>query len=80
MVKANLGIAVLARWAIAPHLEDHRARRCGLKGLPVTPAGLRRQWYAATLPSRIEAPHIQEFVDLLARADCPSRKKCGARA
>jgi len=71
MVKANLGIAVLARWAIAPHLEDHRPRNRGLKGLPVTPGGLRRQWYAATLASRIEAPHIKEFVGLMARGGLP---------
>jgi len=71
MVKANLGIAVLARWAVAPHLKDHRPKSCSLKGLPVTSAGLRRQWYAATLASRIEAPHVKEFVDLVARDGLP---------
>jgi LysR family transcriptional regulator, regulator for metE and metH len=71
MVKANLGIAVLARWAVAAHLRDHRSKGRGLKGLPVTPAGLRRQWYAATLSSRIVAPHVREFVDLVARDGLP---------
>jgi len=69
MVKANLGIAVLARWAVAPHLGDRRPK--GLKGLPVTSAGLRRQWYAATLASRMEAAHVKEFVDLVAQDGLP---------
>ena len=65
MVKANLGIAVLARWAVAPYLGK------GLRGLRVTAAGLRRKWYAAILSSRAEAPHIKQFVELLARNGLP---------
>jgi LysR family transcriptional regulator, regulator for metE and metH len=71
MVKANLGIAVLARWAVAPHLSKGRSRSGSLKGLPVTSAGLRRQWYAATISSRIEVPHIKEFVALVAQDGLP---------
>ena len=71
MVKANLGIAVLARWAVAPHLADDRAGRHGLRALPITSAGLRRQWSAATLSIRTEAPHIKEFVQLVARDGLP---------
>jgi LysR family transcriptional regulator for metE and metH len=71
MVKANLGIAVLARWAIAPHLGDHRSGSQRLKSLPVTSGGLRRRWYAATLASAARVPHVKEFVDLVARDGLP---------
>ena len=71
MVKANLGIAVLARWAVAPHLAGDRTGGRGLRAISVTSAGLRRQWSAATLSNRTELPHIQEFVRLVARDGQP---------
>ena len=60
MVKAGLGVSVLARWAIAPHLAAGT-----LRAVRVTPRGLRRTWLAASLRGAA-SPHLTEFVRLLA--------------
>jgi LysR family transcriptional regulator, regulator for metE and metH len=62
MVKANLGIAVLARWAVARHLNA-----ATLKALSLGRSGFRRTWHAATLRSRRPPAYLDAFVDLLAR-------------
>ena len=61
MVKANLGVAVMARWAVARQLGA-----ATLKAVPLTPKGFRRKWYAATLKSRRPPRYLESFVDLLA--------------
>jgi LysR family transcriptional regulator for metE and metH len=61
MVKANLGIAVLARWATARHLNA-----ATLKSLPLGRRGLHRRWYAVTLKSRRPPAYLESFVDLMA--------------
>jgi len=61
MVKANLGIAVMARWAVARHLNS-----ATLKALPLGRGGFHRKWYAATLKSRRPPAYLGTFVDLLA--------------
>lgn len=60
MVKANLGIAVLARWAVAPHLGG------ALRAVPLTRKGFQRHWCAVTLPVKREPEYVKAFVDLLA--------------
>ena len=42
LVKANLGVAIVQRWAIAPHLHDGRLAACRL-----TQAGIRIPWSVA---------------------------------
>jgi len=66
MVKAGLGVSVLARWAVAPQLE-----RGELKALPLTPAGKFRHWSAAWRARPAPPPHLLDFVDLLARHPLP---------
>jgi len=61
MVKANLGIAVLARWAIARHLNP-----ATLKALPLGTRGFHRKWYAVTIKSRRPPVYLKSFIDLLA--------------
>jgi LysR family transcriptional regulator, regulator for metE and metH len=61
MVKANLGIAILARWAIARHLNA-----ATLKALPLGRRGFHRRWYALTMKSRRPPGHLDSFVELLA--------------
>lgn len=64
MVKANLGVAVLANWAIRPFVEAKT-----LRAVKVTKKGLHRQWSAATLQNQSShaAPvFLSKFIDLLA--------------
>lgn len=60
MAKAGQGIAVLARWAIEPHLRDG-----SLVALPMTREGLRRQWSAVVLDQGSTPLYIREFCRLL---------------
>jgi LysR family transcriptional regulator for metE and metH len=61
MVKANLGIAVLARWAVFRHLNP-----ATLKALPLTARGFHRTWHAVTLRLLRQPRHVDAFIDLLA--------------
>jgi LysR family transcriptional regulator for metE and metH len=61
MVKANLGIAVMARWAVARQLNA-----ATLKALPLTKRGVHRTWKAVTLRAGRQPRYVDAFVDLLA--------------
>jgi LysR family transcriptional regulator, regulator for metE and metH len=61
LVKAGLGVAFLARWAVDPHV-----RAGTLAAVPLTRRGYRRTWSAATLKGAASAPHIKGFIDLVA--------------
>jgi LysR family transcriptional regulator for metE and metH len=61
MVKAGMGFAFLARWAVEPQL-----RTGALRAVPYTRRGYRRTWGAATLKDMARVPYIREFIDLLA--------------
>jgi LysR family transcriptional regulator for metE and metH len=60
LVKAGLGVAVLARWAVQP-LVDTGA----IVARPLTARGLRRQWRAAMPKDLARADYVVEFIDLL---------------
>ena len=62
LVKAGLGIAVLARWAVAPHVKAGT-----LRAVPLTRRGYRRTWSAATLKDMARVPYVRDFIDLVAR-------------
>lgn len=66
LVKAGLGIGMLARWAIAPQLRAGTVR-----ALPLGRDGFRRTWSAATLRSREVPQYVHEFVDLLVKHPIP---------
>ena len=53
MVKAGLGIKVIAKWIIEPHLRDKR-----LSFVPVTRKGLFRTWYVITL----DKPEVPQYL------------------
>jgi LysR family transcriptional regulator for metE and metH len=62
LVKANLGVSALARWAVQPQL-DARA----IVALAIPPRGLARRWAAVMARHLAGAEHVNEFIDLLAR-------------
>ena len=62
LVAANLGIAVLAKWAVAPVVQSRavRALRLGRKGFP-------RTWYAATRSGDVTPAYQFDLIELLKR-------------
>ena len=61
MVKAGLGVAALASWAVEPYVSTG-----AVTSLRMTPAGVRRRWQAVTLKQPTTPLHIREFCRLLA--------------
>jgi LysR family transcriptional regulator for metE and metH len=61
MIKAGMGISVMAKWSVAPYLKGK-----GLAALPLTSKGLRRQWNAVTLKDRLLPDFTRAFIELLA--------------
>ena len=68
MVKAGLGIAVMASWVVAPQLDSG-----ALRALPLTERGLFRQWSAAHLKSKSTPAFLLDFVERLAQDPRPAR-------
>lgn len=66
MVKAGLGISVMARWAVAPHLKSN-----ALRAVSLTKKGLHRQWSAAMMKSNSLPPYLMKFVELIAENPMP---------
>jgi len=62
LVKAGLGVSVLARWAIAPQLRDGT-----LVGIPLTARGFHRRWWAVTRPHESAPAYQRSLLDLLGR-------------
>jgi LysR family transcriptional regulator for metE and metH len=61
MVRGGLGVAALARWAVAPQLASG-----AVVGLPLTARGFYRAWSAAQLRDKQAPAYLQEFIQLLA--------------
>ncbi len=66
MVKAGLGISVLARWAVNGQIEAGN-----LVARPLTRKGFRRRWCAALLKSDSTPAYVTDFVVLLSRRALP---------
>jgi LysR family transcriptional regulator for metE and metH len=60
MVKAGLGIGVMARWAVSPHLEAGT-----LRAVPLTARGFHRRWSAAMIRNKATPAYVSRFVELL---------------
>ena len=61
MVKAGMGVAVMNRWSIRPHLESP-----DLHSLRLTRKGLDRTWYAAITDDHRNPPFVTHFIGFLA--------------
>ena len=61
LVKAGLGVAVLARWAVDPYVKSG-----ALRAVRLTRLGYRRTWSAATLKDMARVPYVKAFIDLIA--------------
>ncbi len=60
MVRANLGITVMAKWAVAPYLKSGN-----LSITPVADNLLERTWYALTMKDRNQLGFVKAFIDSL---------------
>ncbi len=57
LVKAGMGIKVVAKWIIEPYLKDN-----SLAIVPVTKKGMHRRWYAITLDQEENPQYLENFV------------------
>ncbi len=60
MVKAGLGVSVMANWAIKPYLD-----RREVLPVKITGQGLHRVWYAAYLKNLADTEYIKKFIEIL---------------
>lgn len=56
LVKANMGIKVVAKWIIEPYLKDN-----SLAVVPITKKGMHRRWYAITLDKEDSPQYLENF-------------------
>jgi len=69
MVRAGLGISVMQTWAIEPALRDGI-----VVAVPITRAGIHRQWSAVTVRDAARRPFVDAFIELLATRAIPVRR------
>ncbi len=60
MIKAGMGVQVIAKWIIEPFLQDKR-----LAVVPVTKKRLFRTWYALILAQENTPQYLENFIDHL---------------
>jgi LysR family transcriptional regulator for metE and metH len=68
LVKAGLGVGVLARWAAARELDSK-----SVVGVPITPRGMHRQWSAMSMKTEFVPSYRSDFISLLARLPFSSK-------
>jgi LysR family transcriptional regulator for metE and metH len=68
LVKAGLGVSVMARWAIEPALKTG-----AVKAVKIGKRGVYRSWTAVTLRDRVEPKWQREFVALLSHQALPAK-------
>ncbi|HWN99259.1 MAG TPA: LysR substrate-binding domain-containing protein [Blastocatellia bacterium] len=61
MVKAGLGVGVMARWAVTPQVNAGT-----LSAVRLTPRGFHRKWTAAMIKNKTTPPYLLRFAELLA--------------
>lgn len=68
LVKAGLGVSVMARWAIEPAVKAGAVR-----AIRITRRGIFRPWTAVSLKDRVEPKWQREFVALLSKQALPAK-------
>jgi LysR family transcriptional regulator, regulator for metE and metH len=68
LVKAGLGVAILARWAVQPLVDAGT-----VIARPLTAHGLHREWKAVTPKDLANVDYVKGFIDLLAKHAPTSR-------
>lgn len=68
MVRAELGVTVMARWAVV-----HDLRSSSLVIRPLGPKGVIRQWYAITPKGISNRKFVTDFVELVRAKATPAR-------
>ena len=63
LVKAGMGVSILARWAVQPYVADG-----SLVVLPLKAPGLARRWNAVMLKQHAQLAHVVDFIELMSRA------------
>lgn len=72
LVKAGLGIGVMAQWAVIPDLKAGR-----LAVRPLTKKGFPRQWYAVVLRDTPLPAYVTQFIDLMKNCALPAMGPVG---
>jgi LysR family transcriptional regulator, regulator for metE and metH len=62
MVKAEMGIMVMAKWALRPYLQNH-----GLKAIKIGKGGLKRKHFLAVLHPHRRPAYFTHFLEFLQR-------------
>lgn len=73
-VKTGIGVTVMARWAIAPHVDAG-----SLVELRLSEGGLRRTWHAAMAIRRADWPPMRSLVELLQRDGLGAAERCAVQ-
>ena len=60
MVKADMGIMAMAKWAVQPYLKDN-----SLKTVKIGKSGLKRKHYIAILNNKTYPNHFTHFIEFL---------------
>jgi LysR family transcriptional regulator, regulator for metE and metH len=68
LVRADMGVAVMADWAVRAY-----ERRGGIRTIPIGKEGVHRQWYAATLRQDRTPEYRDRFLDALRGMAAPRR-------
>lgn len=60
MVKADMGIMAMAKWAIQPYLKNN-----SIKAIKISKNGLKRKHYIAYMSNKTYPDYFQHFIDFL---------------
>jgi LysR family transcriptional regulator for metE and metH len=74
LVRAGLGVAVMARWALRPQIESG-----ALAVHRLTPTGIYRDWHAV-IPAGIPPRHLLDLVQMIAQHAAPAQEPSATAA